>query len=232
MRIWITRTAPHAEDTAARLRALGHAPLVAPVLEVRRLAAPPPDLAGVGALAFTSRNGVAAFAALTSVRGLPVVAVGDATARAAREAGFADVRSADGDVDALAAYIRGHPGELSGELLHPGASEPAGDLAAALREAGITVRLHPVYATEAWALSLAAAAALKARPVELDAVLVHSPRAAERLAQMEEVMAAAQHLHAYCISPAAAAPLARLGFASVAVAAEPHESALLSLFAR
>ncbi len=45
-RIWVTRAEPGAEATAARLRALGHAPLVASLLGVRLL--PPPDGAAGG----------------------------------------------------------------------------------------------------------------------------------------------------------------------------------------
>ena len=58
-------------------------------------------------LVFTSANGVAAFAALTPDRALPVFTVGDATAEAARAAGFAAVRSAGGDIGMLAALLRG-----------------------------------------------------------------------------------------------------------------------------
>ena len=47
-------------------------------------------------------NGARALARATQRRDLPVLAVGDATARAAREAGFESVTSAGGDVGDLA----------------------------------------------------------------------------------------------------------------------------------
>ena len=50
-----------------------------------------PFLDGVQAVLFTSANGVRAFAAATTRRGFRAFAVGDATAAAARAAGFADV---------------------------------------------------------------------------------------------------------------------------------------------
>ncbi|PXA92809.1 uroporphyrinogen-III synthase, partial [Caulobacter sp. D5] len=96
-RVWITRARPGAEATAARLSALGFTPLIDPLLEVRDLPWTA-NLAGVGALAFTSRNGVAAFARISGERGLPVFAVGDATAEVAAEAGFTRIESAQGDV--------------------------------------------------------------------------------------------------------------------------------------
>ena len=104
MRIWVTRTLPEAEATAGRLRALGHLPLVAPVLEVREVGGAL-DLKGVGALAFTSRNGVAAFAARHADRALRVYAVGAATEAAARGHGFAEVTSAEGDVAGMRSVV-------------------------------------------------------------------------------------------------------------------------------
>jgi uroporphyrinogen-III synthase len=232
MRIWVTRTAPQAEETAGRLRSLGHSPLVAPVLEVRHVEHPCPELKGVGALAFTSSNGVAAFSAISETRDLPVFAVGEATAHTAREAGFAQVHSARGDVDALAKLIAHMRRAFRGAVLHPGPMEPAGDLVQALAPHGIAARRHAVYATHAVDPPLAVTAALAAEPVELDAVLVHSRRAARRLAELDAVVRAAASLDVFCISSAAAEPLRGLGFRRVVVAPEPDEAALLGLIAR
>ncbi len=229
MRIWVTRAAPEAEATARRLRAGGHAPLIAPVLEVRHLDGPAPDLDGVGALAFTSRNGVRAFAALSPERRLPAFTVGRATARAARDLGFTDVICANGDAAALAALIAQQRTE--GEVLHAAPEIPAADLPAALAERGIRARAHVVYKTEALALGAAAAAALKSDPPEIDAVLVHSPRAAARLAGLVELQKAAARIEAYCISEAAAEPLQGLNFKALRWAPVPDETSLLGLLA-
>ena len=229
MRIWVTRAAPEAEATAERLRAIGHTPLVAPVLQVRPAEGPGPDLTGVGAIAFTSRNGVRAFAGLTPERGLPVFAVGHSTASAAAEAGFKVVHAAEGDAEALAALIGTRTDLFSGEVLHAGPEEPAGDLVGALKAAGIACRLHAVYRALPASLPLAATAALGARPVEIDAVLVHSQRAARCLAELTALERAADSLWLFCISPAAAEPLARLNFRKVTVAPFPNEASLLKL---
>src|SRR5262245_38438369 len=87
-RIWITRAQPGADVTAERVRALGHEAVVAPLLAVRMIPDVSIDLRGVAALAFTSANGVRAFADASGERGLKVFAVGAATASAARAAGF------------------------------------------------------------------------------------------------------------------------------------------------
>jgi uroporphyrinogen-III synthase len=215
MNIWVTRAEPGASRTAERLRALGHEPRVAPVLRVRPLAGPI-DLDGVGALAFTSGNGVRAFTGLSADRTLPVFAVGETTALAARQAGFAAVASADGDVAALAALIAASAGRLAGGVLFAGAVEPAGDLVAALTAAGVPARAAPVYDTIALAPEV---------PAGAQALLVHSPKAAQALAAAQLA-----GLSAYCISAAAAAPLARSA-ARVLVASRPDEDSLLRLLA-
>src|SRR5690606_4212312 len=75
-RVWITRAQPGAARTADRLTALGLEPVIAPLLAIRPLEQPEPDLGGVDVLAFTSPNGVAAFCALTARRDRPVMTVG------------------------------------------------------------------------------------------------------------------------------------------------------------
>jgi uroporphyrinogen-III synthase len=218
-RVWVTRAQPGARATAARLSALGFEPLVLPVLEVRTLPARI-DLGGVAALAFTSANGVAAFAAACAQRRLPVFAVGDASASAARAAGFAEVASAAGDVAALAGLIAA--AKPDGAVLHPGAAEPAGELA----PDGVEMRALALYETVSAPVTLA-----DLGPVDgLAGVLIHSPKAARRVA---EILAGREvsGLHAWCISPAAAANLTPLALAAVAIAPLPNEEALLSLVA-
>ncbi|GGL17822.1 uroporphyrinogen-III synthase [Caulobacter rhizosphaerae] len=226
-RIWVTRALPGAEGTAARLEAMGLAPLIDPLLEVRDLS-PPVDLAGVAALAFTSVNGVAAFARLDAGRDRPVFAVGDRTARAAREAGFSSVTSAAGDVEALTALILDHAGRLDGAVLHPSALEPAGDLVTPLVSTGLNARRLAVYEAVERDPSSSTLSGLD----QLEAVLLHSPRAARALSCcLAERPAPA--LRALCLSAAVARPLEGLlqagGLGGVTSAPHPDETALLAL---
>jgi uroporphyrinogen-III synthase len=62
--VWITRARPGALATAERVRALGFEALVDPLLAIEFLDAEI-DLSHVAALAFTSANGVEAFARLS-----------------------------------------------------------------------------------------------------------------------------------------------------------------------
>ena len=224
MRVWITRAQPGAAATAARVAALGHEPLVAPLLRVRPIPGAALDLDGVGALAFTSANGVAAFVDRSAARGLPVFAVGDATAAAARAAGFAEVRSAEGDVAALARLIlKLRP---PAPILHVAPRERSGDLAGTLTAQGVACRTAELYES-AVADRLPAAAAEALEAAAIDAVLVHSPKAAAAVARL--IDSAEEGVAVFALSLACAEPLERAGFRAIAVAAAPTEAALLAL---
>lgn len=221
--VWVTRTLPGAALTAARVQALGWTPLVSPLLEVRLLDAPV-GLDGVGALAFTSPNGVAAFARLRTERALPVFTVGDGTADAARSAGFAEVISAAGDVHDLVALINARQESFSGRLLRPGPREPAGDLDGALAALGIQGESCIVYETVATDLHADGREILSLASGDMAAVLVHSPRAGRRLASL---LPSPTQGRMICISKAAARPLVEAGH-PVVVATHPGEAAMLA----
>ncbi|MDQ0465490.1 uroporphyrinogen-III synthase [Caulobacter ginsengisoli] len=224
--IWITRAQPAADATAQRVREMGHEPLVAPLIELVPIEARV-DLTGIAALAFTSANGVRAFAEAEARRDLTVYAVGGTTAAAAKAAGFRGVLTADGDVAALAERIVSRKRELMGAVLHPGAAEPAGDLCGALIEAGIEARPLVLYE----AIDVAPDEALLAALPGLDAVLLHSPRAAGILAAFLKKHPAPT-LRALCLSGAVARPLAKARLRQVASAPFPIEAALLNLIDR
>ena len=227
LKIWITRAQPGAEATAARVRALGHAPFVAPLLAVRMVEDPQIDLAGVKALAFTSANGLRAFAQACADRSLQVFAVGAATAQAAREVGFRRVLSADGDVAALAEGIAARRSEIGGAVLHPGAAELAGDLAGALARAGVEVRALTLYDTAPTALGPDQVAGLG----EVDVALVHSAKGAQALAAVLAVHPQPR-LKVLGLSKAVLAPLAGIPLAGLTSAPFPLEAALLNLIDR
>lgn len=209
----MTRAQPGAGRTAERLAARGFEPLVVPMLEIRPLSQAAPDLSGIAALAFTSPNGVDAFTRLAGRPELPVFAVGDATARAARAAGWTGVTSALGAIEDLARLIADR---AAGPVLAPGAREPAGDLPGLL--AGrVEVRRLAVYE------------ALETRttpPTDWDVVLVHSPRAGRAVAAALGVDGG-RGRRAVAISANAAAPLQPCGFDRLDIAAVPAEPAML-----
>ena len=227
LNVWITRAQPGADATAARVRALGHEPFVAPLLTVRPLPDVKIDLSGVRALAFTSANGLRAFAEACPDRSLRVFAVGAATAQAARDAGFQRVLSADGDVDALAEGIAARRAEIGGAVLHPGAAEPAGDLAGALARVKIEVRTLTLYDTVPVRLGADQIAQLAG----MDVALAYSPKAARTLAGVLRAHPQPQ-LRILGLSKAVLAPLADTPLAGLTSAPFPLEAALLNLIDR
>lgn len=234
MKVWVTRAEPEAGRTAKALIAAGHQPLVSPLIQVRVLPAAKAlakALTGVSAVAFTSANGVRAFAALRPIsdRHLTAFTVGDATARAAREAGFVRVISAGGDVVALAKRIAAKSDRPSGVVLKAGGLAPAGDLIGDLERRGVSARAVAVYQTAPLAPSPAALAALDRQPPGVDVVLIHSPSAGRELAGLlAERPGLSEALSAVCISKAAAEPLKAFKFARRAVAQTPDEAAMFA----
>jgi len=119
------------------------------------------------------------------------------------------VFSADGDVAALARLIAAR---RPGVVLHPSARTPAGDLAGALRAAGVEARASILYETTPTGLAAPPAAAI---------ALLHSPRAARELALLVE-RHPAPGLRALCLSPAVARPVKGSGLAGVTCCHLPH----------
>jgi uroporphyrinogen-III synthase len=232
--VWITRTEPGARATADRVRALGLIPLTAPLLAVRDLPQPGLDLTGVAAIAFTSGHAPGFLAPALLAAGvppgalaLPVLAVGEATARAARTAGFSVVRSADGDVSALARLIAALDPAPAGVILHACATRTAGDLEGQLASRGLRVRTLALYETA----EVDPAQQVLPDLAGLQSVLVHSPRAGLALAAFLE-RHPAPDLQILALSEAAAAPLAAVKCACRATAPFPNDASLLSLLSR
>jgi uroporphyrinogen-III synthase len=223
-RVLITRSEPGASETAERLSAMGLLPIVEPVFAIEPL--PDVTLPVFDALAFTSANGVRVLATLSPRRDALVFCVGARTADAAREAGFGDVRSADGDVSALAVLIQSElpAGKF---LLHSGNEETRGDLVGQLTDRGISAGFLATFrAIPASAAGRMLAAHLRGQP-QFDAVTIHSPRAAKILfGFLHPDSASAANLNVAAISAAAAEPLRDVA-RRVEIAAAPNEAALL-----
>ncbi len=229
MRILVTRPREDAEATAAKLRALGHEPIVAPLMEIRFYDGAPVALDGVQAILATSANGARAIARRSTRRDIPLFAVGRQTAQAARLAGYTTIRNADGDGAALAQAAAHWAKPQDGALLHAAGAQTKGGLAAALGANGFSVRTEILYgAVPAIALPDSAVAALRGQ--KLDAVLLFSPRGARTFAGLAQGLSCAT-VTAICISQAAADALAGVAFRTVLVAARPDQDAMLACLA-
>ena len=233
MRLLVTRSIEDAEPLAAALGRRGYEAVLEPLMSITDVDAPGLDTdldsGGVQALLITSANGIRAFARRTSRRDIAVFAVGDASARTAGELEFAGVRSAAGDVDALAALVRDELDPGRGALLHIAGSHIAGDLSGLLEAAGFDVRRQVLYrATAAEKFSPATVDELTSGT--LDGVLLFSPRTAGlfvKLAAAAGVEEACRSLVAYCLSQAVADNAKALPFLRVILASEPNQRSLL-----
>jgi len=230
LHVLVTRPRDDAAPLIEALAARGHTAELAPMLSVRPRDDATVDLDGVQALLFTSANGVRALPARNARRDLPVFAVGQATAEAARAAGFAEVESADGDAAALARLVRDRLSPADGTLFHAAGTVTAGELKETLEAAGFAVRRRALYeAVPSAALPDGIRAGL--RDGRFDAVLFFSPRTAETfvtLARHADLEAACRGVSAVCLSPAVAAKAAALPWREVRTAGRPERTALLT----
>lgn len=225
----VTRPREDSEGVSRELRARGLEVAVEPLLDIHYLDAEV-DASGVQGILATSANGVRALARVLPDRDLPVWAVGDASARMARELGYTRVESAGGDVTTLAALVKDRCDPATGVFLHAAGSVTAGDLSGQLGDAGFTVRRLVLYEARA-ATEISAELASSLRSGSLDLGLFFSPRTAATFATLVDAAGLAEAtagVTAYALSSAVADKLAALPWAAVRVAAAPTQAALLA----
>jgi len=203
----VLRPEPGNARTAAHLTALGIDTLALPLFAVGPLAWEVPDLAGYDSLLLTSANAIRhGGAGLAGLRALPVIAVGETTAAAARAAGFAVRCTGIGNAaDALAAAGPCRPLHLAGRER---------------RETG--VEAVAVYASERVPITADAVRACENR-----VALLHSARAAVRFAGL---VPDRSRVAVAALSPAVLAA-AGGGWRWAAAAAVPTDAALVALVA-
>ena len=231
MRVVVTRPQADAERTAKILRKLGHEVLVAPLMRVEPIDA---DLSGNwSAVVVTSANApgaIAANSACEALHKLPLFAVGERTAQAARAAGFTDVASAGGDVRDLMQLIAERHVGATAPLVYLAGEDRAADLIGELVAHGIKAEMRVVYRAVTTPFPLALIAALK--EVAVDAVLHYSRRSADNYlagAKAAGIAAEALKVRHICLASPIAAPLQAAGATQIAIASHPQEAALIEL---
>ena len=210
--VLVLRPEPGASATAEKARALGLEALAIPLFEIEPVAWRAPDAGSFDGLLLTSANAMRRGGdELNELRGLPVYAVGEATAEAARELGFDIAATGEAGVDRLLGSI---DPEL--KLLHLCGAD----------------RREPQNARRSVTPLIVYRAIETAPPQEINTeraiALVHSPRAGRRFA---ELVTDRRSVTIAAIS-AAASDAVGGGWKSVEIAAEPSDDALLALAAR
>ncbi|NLH79719.1 MAG: hypothetical protein GX458_02590, partial [Phyllobacteriaceae bacterium] len=235
MRVLVTRAEDQGRATEARLAAAGLDGVVAPLTRIVLDGDVALPLDGAQAIVVTSLNGVAALALNDDVdrlRALPLYAVGDKTAAAARARGFSRVVSASGDRRALAARLVGDLVPTAGALVWAAGADRTAELAVELAAAGFDLRIAEVYRSEP-VVDLPDAVAADLAGGRIDAIAVYSPRSAEILVAALEARGfspSSSRFRIHAISEAAAEPLRRAGYDRIVVADRPDESGLLVTF--
>jgi uroporphyrinogen-III synthase len=241
MSILVTRPHPDNEATAAALRARGHVVLLAPVLKFEPVAFHDEGEADYKGIIVTSTNAIRAVAPQLQnlpLLKLPVFAVGEHTAAAARDAGFAEVIVAGGDAAALRDRViqaaRDKVLKRKSTLLYLAGADLSRDLGGELGAEGFNVVTQTTYRM----------APVKHLPREvcdgfaahgIQAVLHYSRRSARAFleaARDEGVEISALAIPQCCLSETVAGVLREAGAAQVAVAASPDENALFGTLER
>lgn len=213
-RVAILRPEPGNAATTARLYEAGLDPLPLPLFTVRPLDWVAPEARAFDGLLLTSANALRHGGAnLTALLDLPVLAVGQATAAAARTAGFTVAQTGSTDVADL---LRDTPG-FARLLWLTGRDRTA-------IEHPALAAIVPIYASEPIALAVADAGQL-----EGGVVLIHSARAGVQLAAelaRHRIPLAAIRIAAISRKAAIAAGP---GWRSIAIAASPDDDALIAV---
>jgi uroporphyrinogen-III synthase len=241
MAVLVTRPHPDDEATAAGLRARGFKVLLAPMLRFEPVAFHDDMDTRYGAVIVTSANalrGIEPHLTGSRLLKLPLFAVGERTATAARRAGFENVISADGDAtslrDSVLASVKAKELKKGSTLLYLAGADLARDLAGELGERGFSVVTHTTYRMiPVSSLPREVCDAFAANQVA--AVLHYSRRSAR--AFLEAARAAGVEISALaipqcCISATVASVVRDAGASQVMAAASPDENALFEVLDR
>jgi uroporphyrinogen-III synthase len=239
--VLVTRPHPDGEATAAGLRAKGLDVLLAPMLRFEPVAFHDDMDARYGAVIVTSANalrGIEPHLAGSRLLKLPLFAVGEHTASAARRAGFGHVIPAHGDAtslrDLMLASVKAKALKKASTLLYLAGADLARDLAGELGERGFSVvtsttyRMNPVAS-----LPHEVCDAFAANRIE--AVLHYSRRSARAFLDATRtagVEISALAIPQCCISDAVALIVRDAGATQVMVARSPDENALFEVLDR
>ena len=216
-RLLLVRPEPGASATASKARAMGIDAVAMPLFEVRAVAWYAPDPTAFDMLLLTSANALRhGGPELGRLRLLPVAAVGEATAAAARELGFRVEQVGHGGVAELLETL---PPTL--RLLHL-AGHDRSEIADAVHRIDVVNVYEAASIDPSDDLGVLAAGTV---------VALHSPRAASRLAALTANAGIDRSTIALVVFSPAVAAAVGAGWQRIAVADRPSDSALLALAA-
>ncbi|MBB3882616.1 uroporphyrinogen-III synthase [Acetobacter oeni] len=222
--VLIARPEPGLSETVRAVQALGWIPFAAPALAISPGTVP--RQSGIVAALVTSSQAIPALIDAVDMH-VPVFAVGDATAKRVREAGFRSVESAGGDARKLAELVRTRLVPSATPVVLLSGSRQGLELAAALRQAGFKVRRWIAYTASAVrTLPVDVLRALEAD--EIGVVLAYSARSgAATTAAIRAGGYSCDQIRGVAISENAARALGKNGIVSVVTATHPDAESVL-----
>jgi uroporphyrinogen-III synthase len=213
-RVVVLRPEPGASETVARAAERGLDAVAIPLFRIEPLEWQVPDAGGFDALLLTSANAVRfGGPGLAALRDLPVHAAGEATAAAARDAGFDVATVGDAGAEKLIA-----PLDPNLRLLHL-----AGEHRAASSRPMTTIAVYRSRLVDA---------PEDLKTAEEAVVLIHSPRAGSAFAAAANRLGLDRAAIRIAAISAAAADAAGNGWDAIESAERPTDDALLALAER
>lgn len=180
------------------------------------------------AVIVTSRYGVQAMAALTEMRDMQMICIGETTADAAQSHGFDRVSVAGGDGERMLQYIV-DAYDAGSRFLYASGQHVRTDMVGLLSQFGMQAERLVVY--EAVAMEQLSDTLLEHLKREhIDAVTFLSTRATEifqHLLKKAKLHGIASNMQAYCLSKGVAAPLAGTRWKKVHIAKQPTLASLV-----
>lgn len=228
--ILITRPFREAEETANLCHDQGWATIIDSQMHIECVTHLPLNLPIQAAL-FTSANGVMCSSDSLKNYAARALVVGDSTAQVAKQRGFSEVLSAQGDVDDLLELCRKHLDPEAGPVIHFRGEIAHGDLVGLLKADGFDAQERVVYrAVAKLHLDPPTIEALKRN--EITSALFFSARTARVFLQnlkRHGLESSLKSMTAYCISPAVAAQICGAEWDAIIVSPKPDQRTLLDL---
>lgn len=222
MKLIITRPIDDALPLAKKLEERGHETIIAPLLKIEaREGATLPER-NYQAICTTSANAFVRLELFGAWQNVPFYCVGPQSAKAARCAGFSDVRERGGNVHGLAEAIARELRTIDGPLLYLSGQETSGDLQGSLAAQGFEVDRVVAYDAVPLALALS-----QAELSQADGVLLYSPRSARLWMEALASRKVKDGFMHFCLSQNVARNLP-LG-SRIRIARQPDEDHMLSL---
>lgn len=219
MKVIITRPEEDAAALAAKLKAMGHMPMIMPLIKI--VARPNVQIPEkhYQAICLTSANGVRSLKDISHLRNVRLIAVGQQTLLAAKAAGFSNGTAEGGDVDGLVTYVKKACVPTLGPILYISGSETSGDLEGKLSAAGFAVDRITTYDAVPAHLH-----GQENKILAADGVVLYSPRTAKIWRHsIEGINLDVAHLKHICLSQNVAAALPQSWIKMVAQSPTEHD---------